>query len=101
MLLQRVRLFFNEGRFVVLVGLFLIPSFLLYEISYQLWRTVRPVPFKRDEILRLMTLPFGIKRAKECFNGFRRGFVERGYPRCGTGRPCRSGAYIAGRQDGA
>src|SRR6266481_4088830 len=75
--LQRVCLFFTGGEFVVLVGLFLIPVFLVYEQVRQLWQIVRPVPFKRHEILRPMTSHFGIERATEYVNGFRCGFVER------------------------
>jgi hypothetical protein len=83
--LQRVRLFFTEVGFVVLVGLFLIPVFLVYELVCQLWQKVRPVPFKRHEILPLMTSHFGIEGATEYVNGFRCGFVERpSLKHCGT-----------------
>jgi hypothetical protein len=83
--LQRVRLFFTGGEFVVVVGLFLIPVFLVYELVRQLWQNVRPVPFKRHEILRLMTSHFGIDGATEYVDGFRYGFVERSsLKHCGT-----------------
>jgi hypothetical protein len=99
--LQRVRSFFTEDGFVVLVGLFPIPVFLLYELVRQLWQKVRPVPFKRHEILRLMTSHFGIEGATEYVNGFRCGFVERpSLKHCGTHHSRQSRAYIAGREDG-
>jgi hypothetical protein len=109
--LQRVRLFFADGEFVVLVGLFLIPVFLFYELLRQLWQNVRPVPFKRDEILRLLTSHFGIEGATEYVDGLRYGFIERpSLKHCGHGRSLssvgirhsrESRAYIAGREDGA
>lgn len=108
--LQRVRLFFTHGGFDVLVALFLIPFFLLYEIVRLFWQMVRPVPFKRDEIYVLMTPHYGTEGAKKCIRGFRYGFVERPSRHCGCRRKVdsvdirrsrESLAYIAGREDGA
>jgi hypothetical protein len=82
--------------------LFLIPVFLIYELVRQLWQNVRPVPFKRHEILRLMTSHFGIESATEYVDGFRYGFVERSSLKvCGTRHSRQSHAYVAGRKDGA
>jgi hypothetical protein len=82
-----VRLFFTEGEFVFILGLFLIPIFIAYELIRELWQTLRPVPFKRHEILRLMSPYFGVSGATEYVNGLKCGFVERPYlRRCGYGR---------------
>jgi len=103
---QRVRLFFTEAEFLFVIGLLLIPVFIACASIRRLWHRVRPVPFKRQEIIHLMTPHFWTDGATDYVNGFRRGFL--GSPprmRCGYARahqlaqsPSRS--YIIGREDG-
>lgn len=104
---QRVRLFFTEGEFLFVLGLLLIPVFIACASIRRLWHRVRPVPFKRREIIRLMTPHFGIDGATDYVNGLRRGFLDgHSLRRCGyicahqlVKSPSR--CNIIGREDGA
>ena len=59
-----------------LVGLLFLPVYLTFYILRRLWRLISPVPFKRSEILRLMTPHFGCDGAIEYADGLRNGFQE-------------------------
>src|SRR6266536_3162900 len=86
---------------------FVIPVASAYHLLLRLWQIIAPVPFKRSEIIRLMTPHFRLSGAVEYVNGLKKGFHE-GMPRlvCGTYLRAkkitsRSPCYTIGREDGA
>jgi hypothetical protein len=106
--IARLKKFCSE-RLPFLALFFVIPVASAYHLLLRLWHIIAPVPFKRSEIIRLMTPHFGLSGAVKYVNGLKRGFHE-GIPRriCGTHTirnpkeitsrwPC----YTIGREDGA
>lgn len=109
---QRVCWFFTEALPIILGVVLLAPAFIVYAFLRRLWHRFAPVPYRRSEIIRLMTPHFGSNGATKYVNGLRHGFFERrSIRRCNylSGAPRskhqsatqRSRCYTIGREDGA
>ncbi len=103
-LIPRIQKFSRET-LTILTVIILLPPIIVFELVRRSWCMVAPLPFRRNEIIRMLSSHFGTTGAIEYVNGLRYGYHEglRKRPCCSgihSDQPVLSICFTIGRDDG-